>query len=136
MQARLARLATGPPDAQVPAAEASSAERLLAVIALRYTEELTVDEIARAAAVHPTYAAHAFRQTLGMPIWRYVTHLRVAHACRLLAGTGWGVERVAHASGFQTRSSFYRTFRAVVGRTPVQYRASMNAPSSEAAGFG
>lgn len=123
MQARLARMATGLPLVTgATAAHAGSAERLFAVIARRYTEDLSVELIAREAGVHPTYAASAFRQTLGMPIWRYVTHLRVAHASRLLSATDWGVERIARASGFQTRSSFYRAFQRTAGTTPLRHR--------------
>ncbi|MCG5220481.1 helix-turn-helix domain-containing protein [Streptosporangium soli] len=123
MHARLARMSRGLPKAtDTGVAEARSAERMLAVIARRYTEKLSVEEIARAVGLHPTYAAQAFKQSLGMPIWQYVTLLRVAHARRILSGTDWGIDRVAHASGFQTRSSFYRAFRDALGQTPTQYR--------------
>ncbi|MEU1390129.1 MULTISPECIES: helix-turn-helix domain-containing protein [unclassified Nonomuraea] len=123
MHARLARL-TGEPRERAPAeaAAAGSAERMLAVVARRYTDRLSVEEIAEAAGVHPTYAALAFKRALGMPVWQYVTRLRVAHACRLLLVTGWGVDRVAHASGFQTRSSFYRAFGESTGLTPTEFR--------------
>ncbi|WP_327092230.1 helix-turn-helix domain-containing protein [Nonomuraea sp. NBC_01738] len=123
MHARLARLGGGQPAATgAGAAQARSAERILAVVARRYTERLTVEEIAAAASVHPTYAALAFKQALGMSVWQYVTRLRVAHACRLLLVTDWGIDRVAHASGFQTRSSFYRAFTGSVRQTPTDYR--------------
>ncbi|MFE3451685.1 helix-turn-helix domain-containing protein [Nonomuraea sp. NPDC059194] len=124
MHARLARLGGGglPSATGAGAAQARSAERILAVVARRYTERLTVEEIARAASVHPTYAALAFKQALGMSVWQYVTRLRVAHACRLLLVTDWGIDRVAHASGFQTRSSFYRAFTGSLHQTPTDYR--------------
>lgn len=123
LHARLARLATGRRPA-TGAVEARSAERMLAVIARGYTGDLTVEEIAQAAGVHPTYAALAFKQALGMPVWQYVTQLRLAHARRLLSGTDWGVDRIAHASGFQTRSSFYRAFRQAHDQTPTEYRSA------------
>ncbi|NUP82905.1 MAG: helix-turn-helix domain-containing protein [Nonomuraea sp.] len=123
MHARLARLTAGPRAAPAPdAAAAGSAERMLAVVARRYTDRLTVEEIAEAAGVHPTYAALAFKRALGMPVWQYVTRLRVAHARRLLLVTDWGVDRVAHESGFQTRSSFYRAFGESTGLTPTRFR--------------
>lgn len=123
IHARLARLAAAlPPPAAKGAAEARAAERMLAVVASHYTEDLSVESIAAGAGVHPVYGAQAFKQALGMPVWQYVTQLRLAHARRLLTGTGWGVDRVAHESGFQTRSSFYRAFREGVGGTPSEYR--------------
>lgn len=121
MHARLARLAAGP-LVRGGGGQARAAERMLAVVARHYTSELTVASICARAGVHPGYGAQAFREALGMPVWQYVTQLRLAHARRLLSGTSWGVDRVAHESGFQTRSSFYRAFRDGVGCTPVEYR--------------
>ncbi|NUR92292.1 MAG: helix-turn-helix domain-containing protein [Nonomuraea sp.] len=124
MYARLARLAHDvKPAAGAESLPARAAEQLLVVVATRYTEDLSVEEIARAAGVHPTYAAQAFSKVFGMPLWQYVTRLRVAHAERLLSSTGWGVDRVAHESGFQTRSAFYRAFRQVTGDSPGRYRS-------------
>ncbi|MFI6290834.1 helix-turn-helix domain-containing protein [Nonomuraea sp. NPDC050790] len=131
LHARLARLANGRRPATA-AVEARSAERMLAVIARGYTGDLSVEEIADAAGAHPTYAALAFKQALGMSVWQYVTQLRLAHARRLLSGTDWGVDRIAHASGFQTRSSFYRAFRRAHGQSPGEYRSAGGGVSSEA----
>lgn len=123
MTARLARLAGNGGAVGRPAAPSRSADRLLAVVAAEYTEPLTIADIARKAGVHQTYAALTFKEVLGMPIWRYVTRLRVAHACRLLESTDWSVDQVGHASGFRSRSSFHRAFRAAVAQTPADYRA-------------
>lgn len=134
MQARLARLMEGAPLVQAGAGgDARVAERMLAFIARFYTGPLSVARVAEGAGAHPTYAALAFKQVLGMAVWEYVTHLRVAHARRLLAETDWGVDRVALASGFQTRSSFYRAFRAACGMTPKQFRQE---PRADGPGLG
>jgi AraC-like DNA-binding protein len=127
MLARLARLAAaaGSASGTVAKTDFGTAELLLAVIARNYTDSLSVAEIAGRAGTHPTYAAQVFKDSFGLPLWRYATQLRVAHARSLLAGTDWGIDRVAHASGFQTRSSFYRAFRREAGTTPTDYRRSL-----------
>jgi AraC-like DNA-binding protein len=130
MTARLARLAGNGGPAGRSAAPSRSADRLLAVVAAEYTEPLSIEDIALKAGVHPTYAAMTFKEVLGMPIWGYVTRLRVAHACRLLESTDRTVDQIGHASGFRSRSSFHRAFRATVGRTPADYRASRASSSS------
>ncbi|MET9395487.1 helix-turn-helix domain-containing protein [Streptomyces sp. NPDC006624] len=123
MLARLARLsATGCMDVRPRTVYSPAAERMLTVVARSYTEPLSVAEIAERADTHPTYAAQVFKDAFGMSVWHYVTELRVAHARTLLAGTSWGIDRIAHASGFQTRSSFYRAFRSGTGSTPTAYR--------------
>jgi AraC-like DNA-binding protein len=128
MTARLARLAGNGNGGPVgpSAAPSRSADRLLAVVAAAYTEPLSIAEIARKAGVHPTYAAATFTEVLGMPIWKYVTRLRVAHACRLLESTDRNVDQIGHASGFRSRSSFHRAFRAEVGRTPADHRRELS----------
>lgn len=130
MTARLARLAGNGGSAGPSAAPSRSADRLLAVVAAEYTEPLSIDDIALKAGVHSTYAAKTFKDVLGMSIWGYVTRLRVAHACRLLESTDRTVDQIGHASGFRSRSSFHRAFRATVGRTPADYRASRATSSS------
>ncbi|MGV9454373.1 helix-turn-helix domain-containing protein [Streptomyces sp. NPDC003635] len=137
MVARLARLAaTGGLDVRPRTVHSPAAERMLTVIARCYTERLCVAEIAERADTHPTYAAQVFKDTFGMSVWHYVTQLRIAHARSLLAGTSWGIDRIAHASGFQTRSSFYRAFRSGTGSTPTAYRRSrgQDAPDIPARG--
>lgn len=126
MLARLARLAASAnPTANPTAPHSDAAERMLAVISRCYRDSLSVADIAERAGTHPTYAAQAFKDAFGVSIWHYVTQLRVAHASSLLASTDWGVDRIAHTSGFQTRSSFYRAFRSQVGTTPTAYRRSL-----------
>jgi AraC-like DNA-binding protein len=58
---------------------------------------------------------------LGFASWR--THLRIAHAARLLAA-GEPVSRVGHDVGYATPSSFVAAFRRVVGVTPAAYGAA------------
>jgi AraC-like DNA-binding protein len=123
LQGRFARLGAG-----VQAGEAarlwgsSAADRLLVSVARRYTAAISVAELAEDAGVHPTYAAKIFRASFGMPLWEYVTHLRVSHAVRLITGSDWGIDRIAYESGFHSRSSFYRAFGRLTGTSPSLLR--------------
>jgi AraC-like DNA-binding protein len=91
-------------------------------VARRYTAAISVAELAEDAGVHPTYAAKIFKASFGMPLWEYVTHLRVAHAVRLLTGSDWSIDRIAYESGFHSRSSFYRAFGRLTGDAPSLLR--------------
>jgi AraC-like DNA-binding protein len=125
LHARLARLGVGV-EAKDAARlwGASAADRLLAGVARSYTQAASVAEHAADAGVHPTYAAKIFKDAFGMPLWEYVTHLRVAHAVSLLTGSDWCVDRIAFESGFTSRSSFYRAFGRLTGRSPALLRRS------------
>ncbi len=120
--ARLARLGAGCTPEPAMCGPSAAAERLLTVIARHYDEPVSLATLAARASVHPTYAAKIFSQTFGMPMWRYIENLRVAHAQRLLRATDWPVDRIAHEIGYRSRSGFYRAFTASVGLSPSTYR--------------
>lgn len=79
------------------------------------------DEVAEAIGVHPAYLMRTFRRHYGQTMGEFVRELRVAHACQLLAGET-PIAEVAVATGFADQSHLHRTFRGLVGMTPLEYR--------------
>ncbi len=134
MEARLRRLATALPHAAPAPRKAnerqltllsgglSKVERIACLIAQRYTEPLTVDEIGRSVGLHPNYAMNLFKKAFGTTLIEYLTHHRVSHAQRLLATTGMKVVDIAACSGFNSISRFNEAFRQACGCTPREYR--------------
>jgi AraC family cel operon transcriptional repressor len=57
-----------------------------------------------------------------MTYQEYVTRVRLEHACKLLASTRRPVTDIAFDSGFQSVSQFHRSFRAIYGEKPLEYR--------------
>ncbi|ATC65993.1 hypothetical protein CMV30_04810 [Nibricoccus aquaticus] len=104
--------------------ELNKVEQMACLIAQRYTEALTVEEIGRAVNLHPNYAMGLFRKAFGTTLIDYVTHHRVSHAQRLLATTEEKIVEVAFGSGFNSLSRFNEAFRRACGCTPRSYRAS------------
>ena len=86
-------------------------------------EALTVAEIAGSAAVSESECLRCFRSMIGATPMQYVRQLRVQRAAELLASTGERIADIGAACGFQETSYFARTFRALKGCTPSQYRA-------------
>lgn len=134
MEARLRRLAAGLPPATPAPRKAherhlallggglSKVERIACLIAQRYTEPLTVDEIGHAVGLHPNYAMSLFKKAFGTTLIEYLTHHRVSHAQRLLATTDMKVVNVAFDSGFNSISRFNEAFRHACGCSPREYR--------------
>jgi AraC family transcriptional regulator len=87
-----------------------------------FARQLTLGELACAAAVHPTHLARSFRRRFNCTIGDYVRRVRIAFACRKLQSTDVPLKELAAKAGFCNQSHFGRAFRAVVGVTPVQYR--------------
>jgi AraC family transcriptional regulator, melibiose operon regulatory protein len=103
------------------------AARLAGFIAEHHLEPLTMERVARAAGLHPHYAADLFKRSFGMTMLEYLTQHRVAHAQRLLATTDRSVLDIALESGFGSSSRFYVVFERATGRAPLEYRRAVRA---------
>lgn len=141
MEARLRRMigslqTTGTPDrgrrnrsGALHGRVLSKVEQMACLIARRYTEKLTVEEIGREIGLHPNYAMGLFKKTFGTTLIDYLTHHRVSHAQRLLATTDEKIVEIAFASGFNSISRFNEAFRRECGCTPRAYRLQHAAKS-------
>jgi AraC-like DNA-binding protein len=97
-------------------------QTMIATIANRYSEDLTVVEIAESAGLHPKYAMSIFNKAMGMTIHNYLQHYRLSNAQRMLAISNLKVPDIAYASGFGSVSRFYEVFSQVCGESPSDYR--------------
>jgi AraC-like DNA-binding protein len=135
IEARLRRLAlnvpapdTASPPSRHPTpavlseSHLSRAEQMAAFIAQHYTEPLTLEQISRAAGLHPNYTVGVFRRVFGTTPLEYVIQHRLSHAQRLLATTDELILDVALNSGFGSLSRFNQAFRRAFGCTPREYR--------------
>lgn len=87
-------------------------------------DDLTRDEVARAAGLSPSHFSHLMRAKTGWSFTGLLARLRVDHACHLLAHTDTGLVQIALGCGFGDQSYFSRVFRRHTGRTPGDYRRS------------
>jgi AraC family transcriptional regulator len=89
----------------------------------RFSERLTLGEIAQLVKVHPVHLARAFREHYGCTIGDYIRRLRVEFACRQLTNSSTPLCQIALASGFAHQSHFSRIFKNHTGSSPARYRA-------------
>ncbi|WP_442890905.1 helix-turn-helix domain-containing protein [Congregicoccus parvus] len=134
MEARLVRLALALPNKEPSSARSrrrnpvlndgglNKVEQMACLIAQRYLEKLTVEEIGRSVGLHPNYAMSLFQRTFGTTLVEYLTHHRVSHAQRLLATGDEKIVDVAFESGFSSISRFNEAFRRACGCSPREYR--------------
>jgi transcriptional regulator GlxA family with amidase domain len=85
-------------------------------------EPLTVEVLARHAAMSPRTFARRFRAATGSTPHRWLRHQRVALAQRLLETTDLPVDVVAQRSGFGTAANLRQHFQRAVRTSPVAYR--------------
>lgn len=130
LEARLLRLASSSVSRSNTTASASRSsrseltkvEQMAGLIAQRYMQPLTVEEIGKHVGLHPNYAMGLFKRGVGTTLVDYITKHRVSHAQRLLATTDIKIVEVALSSGFASMSRFNAAFRKECGCPPREYR--------------
>jgi transcriptional regulator GlxA family with amidase domain len=89
-----------------------------------YAEPLDVSALARVACVSEAHFIRTFRATFGETPHRYLQRRRVERSMFLLRETNRSVTDICLDVGFTSLGTFSRTFREIVGWSPVAYRRS------------
>jgi AraC family transcriptional regulator len=98
-------------------------KQVLEVLHARFTEHLTLEELARDVGVHPLHLARVFRRHCRSSVGEYVRKLRLDFVCRRLAASEAPIVEIALAAGFSDQSHFSKFFRAQIGMTPSRFRS-------------
>ncbi len=89
----------------------------------KFTENLTLNELATTAGVHKVHLARVFRKFHGCSIGHFVRQLRVEYASQQLSSTDVPLVDIAAASGFSDQSHFSRVFKSFTRMLPSDFRA-------------
>jgi len=117
---RLLAHAVGRGDAAAAptAHETAVVRRAVAYITAHYRERLSLRDIAAAAGVSASRLSALFPRAAGMPVWHYVTELRLRAAVHALAQGTDDLAQLALELGFSSHSHFGARIRARYGRAP------------------
>ncbi len=91
-------------------------------ITRQYDEPHTLEELACNAGLSVPHYVALFRQQTGTSPLRYLTRVRLRHACELLDLTDKPVSEIAHIVGYEDAFYFSRLFRNNIGHSPKTYR--------------
>ena len=97
----------------------------------RYSENLTINELAAQVYLTPTYLCLLFRQVTGTTINRYLTNVRMEKAKELLMDLSNKLYDVSYAVGYMNPSYFSRQFKKIRAACPRSI-ATGGCPGSEA----
>jgi AraC family transcriptional regulator len=118
-----------------PKLKANSCEWLDTVTEMlndKYSESITLDEIATCVSVHPVHLARAFRKRHLCSIGEYLRRLRIEAACRDLLESNASISEIALQTGFSDQSHLCRALRQYVGMSPRQFRKSRSKSTASA----
>jgi AraC-like DNA-binding protein len=68
-----------------------------------------------------------FKRTVGFGLIEYLHRIRIDHARRLLQTERFSVGEIGHLVGFPDQSHFGKIFRRMVGVSPQEFRAAVQA---------
>jgi AraC-like DNA-binding protein len=112
-------------------AEPLAVTKARAFIAEHLDEELSLEQVARAAGMSAFYFCKVFKGATGVTFTDYVARARVEQTKQLLLNPNTRISEAAYAAGFQSLSQFNRVFRRIEGQSPTTYRDHLhgtNAP--------
>ncbi|MCF2939360.1 AraC family transcriptional regulator [Paenibacillus alkaliterrae] len=97
-------------------------DRAKSYIQGKYTEDLSLEEVADSIHLNPHYFSKIFKQQVGTTFIDYVTALRINKAKTLMAMGHMSLKEVCFEVGYNDPNYFSRVFKKVTGVTPSDYR--------------
>lgn len=105
--------------------KANQIHRILDSPAFLYNPDISLNLLARKAAVNTTYLSRYFNRQLGVSFPEYITDRRLDKAEELLRETDMRVLDIFEQVGFQNSSTFYQVFNERHQLSPLQWRESL-----------
>jgi AraC family transcriptional regulator len=88
----------------------------------RFRDDVSLDELSRAAGISRYHFAHVFAMATGQSAMRYMRGRRLSEAARVLANGGPNILTIALDFGYGSHEAFTRAFRDQFGMTPESVR--------------
>jgi AraC family transcriptional regulator len=89
------------------------------------TKNLSLPEVASVTGISSSHFSVLFKQSIGLPVHKYVVKCRVEHAVELLSKGTVNLSDVALKSGFADQSHMSRCMRRFIGLTPGEVKRSV-----------
>lgn len=98
-------------------------------IGTRFTEDISLQEIADHCHVSPFHFSRIFKTFTGYAPYQYLLGLRIEQARMLLEHSTRSVADIAYASGFNSLEHFSAHFHQTCGKSPTAFRIQNNSLS-------
>ncbi len=94
------------------------------------SRDISLDELAKIANMSKSYYSSVFKKVTGMRVWEYIVNARIELAISYLTkdNTQYSITEILGLCGFNTASSFNKTFKKVTGKTPSDYKKANDNP--------
>jgi len=104
--------------------------KVKAMIDTRYAEPLTLEEMAKTAALSKAYLSRLFAHHFGQSPIDYLWSVRITQGIDLIKSSGLRVSEIADQTGFQSSFHFSRKITAACGISPREIRKRLGLNSA------
>lgn len=99
-------------------------ERARAYMEEHYSQNVTIEQLARIAEVSPKYFVDLYKKTYGSSAMDYLAELRISRAKQMMIQSHAKLREIAHQVGYNDEFYFSRKFKKAVGVSPTLYMKS------------
>ena len=103
----------------------SKVQESMLYIQNNFRNDISLDDIASAACLTPTYMSSLFIKECGQSFKEYLTTIRLDYSKKMLRFSDMSVTDICFESGFNDYANFERCFKKRVGESPRDYRKNM-----------
>ena len=98
-------------------------QKIIMDISSHYTEDISLSQLSKKFGYHEKYLSQTLHAMTGMHFTQFLSFYRIEHAKMLLTNQKESsIADIALQSGFSAINTFNRTFKKIVGTTPLEYR--------------
>lgn len=117
--------APGRADGAHDAERLAPIEKMTRFIGEHGQRDIDIEDVAKAASLHPNYAMALYKRAFGMTIKQAITRHRLDAAQSMLIATDRSIATIAFDCGFGSLSSFYEAFERRFAVSPAGFRKSL-----------
>ena len=96
--------------------------KILQYLHINIESHVSLERLSKDLKVSIGYASDCFRRKMGVTLMQYSKQIKVDRAKTLLLSTSKSILEISILLGFYDQSHFTRTFKALAGTTPTEYR--------------
>lgn len=87
-----------------------------------YRSKISLERLADMLHMTTTSFSRYFSMKNNKTCSRFISEIRVKHACELLTGSDMSIAEICYECGFNTLSNFNRQFKEITGKRPTEYK--------------
>lgn len=87
-----------------------------------FRRKIHLEEIASVAVISPNSFCRYFKSKTRKTYSRFLTEIKVGHACKLLMENKLNIKQLCYESGFNNLASFHKYFKITTGKSPLNYQ--------------